>query len=74
MTSTTTSRSAPSAVPAPPRARPRTPDLALLARGLDELEAAAKSRDTAATVRVLARLVPEYAPGAAPPAARATGD
>jgi len=64
----------PTAVPALRRARPRTTDLALLARGLDELEAAARSRDTAATLRILSRLVPEYAPPAADAAARATGD
>jgi len=64
----------PTAIPALRRARPRTTDLALLARGLDELEAAASARDTALTVRILGRLVPEYAPGAALPAARATGD
>ena len=54
----------PTAVPALRRARPRTTDLSLLARGLDELEAAARSRDTAATKRILGRLVPEYAPAA----------
>ncbi|MEQ8399089.1 nucleoside-diphosphate sugar epimerase/dehydratase [Thalassobaculum sp.] len=64
----------PTAIPALRRARPRTTDLALLARGLDELEAAARSRDTAATQRTLARLVPEYAPATPPAVARATGD
>lgn len=64
----------PTAVPALRRARPRISDLALLARGLDELEAAARDRDTAQTLRVLARLVPEYMPPAAEAAARATGD
>ncbi|EDP61449.1 Predicted nucleoside-diphosphate sugar epimerase [alpha proteobacterium BAL199] len=64
----------PTAIPALRRARPRTTDLALLARGLDELEAAARSRDTAATQRTLARLVPEYAPATPPAAVLATGD
>jgi len=64
----------PTAVPTLRRARPRTTDLALLARGLDELEAAARSRDTAATKRILSRLVPEYAPAAVEAVTRATGD
>ncbi|MEQ9330875.1 nucleoside-diphosphate sugar epimerase/dehydratase [Thalassobaculum sp.] len=64
----------PTPVPALRRARPRITDLALLTRGLDELEAAARARDTAQTLRVLSRLVPEYAPPAADAAARATGD
>ena len=64
----------PTAIPALRRARPRTTDLALLARGLDELEAAARSRDTPATQRTLARLVPEYAPATPPAAVLATGD
>ena len=62
----------PTPVPALRRARPRITDLALLARGLDELEAAARARDTAQTLRILSRLVPEYAPPVADAAARAT--
>lgn len=64
----------PTPVPALRRARPRTTDIALMARGLDELEAAARDRDTAATLRILSKLVPEYAPPADAPPARATGD
>ena len=64
----------PTPVPALRRARPRTTDIALMARGLDELEAAARDRDTAATLRILSKLVPEYAPPAEAPPARATGD
>ncbi|GHD55035.1 polysaccharide biosynthesis protein CapD [Thalassobaculum fulvum] len=64
----------PTPVPALRRARPRTTDIALLGRGLDELEAAARDRDTAATLRILSQLVPEYAPPADAPEVRATGD
>ena len=46
-------------------AAPRTIDAATLARGLDDLEAAARSRDTAATLALIAHLVPEYS-GARP--------
>jgi O-antigen biosynthesis protein WbqV len=41
-------------------ARPRTADLAILARALDELEDAARNRRTADTLALLMRLVPEY--------------
>jgi FlaA1/EpsC-like NDP-sugar epimerase len=46
-------------------AAPRTVDAATLARGLDELETAARGRDTAATLALIAHLVPEYS-GARP--------
>jgi O-antigen biosynthesis protein WbqV len=42
-------------------ARPRTTDYAMLARGLKELEEAARDRDSARCQAVLARLVPEFA-------------
>ncbi|NQW12374.1 MAG: polysaccharide biosynthesis protein, partial [Alphaproteobacteria bacterium] len=57
------------AIPAIRRATPRTADLALLARGLDELEAAARARHTEQTRAVLGRLVPEYVAGDATPTA-----
>ncbi|MBM3531790.1 MAG: polysaccharide biosynthesis protein [Alphaproteobacteria bacterium] len=41
-------------------ARPRTVDLAILARALDEVEDAARHRRTADTLSQLGRLVPEY--------------
>lgn len=41
-------------------ARPRTADLAILARALDEIEEAARSRRTADSLAALVRLVPEY--------------
>ena len=47
-------------IPAIHRAHPRTADRALIERGLDELEAAARARRTPATVEILARMVPEY--------------
>ena len=50
----------PTAIPAIRRATPRTADLVLLARGLDELEAAARARRTVQTRAALSRLVPEY--------------
>jgi len=60
------------AVPSIHRAHPRTADRALIERGLDELEAAARARQTAATVDALARMVPEYE-GAGQSATRVTG-
>jgi O-antigen biosynthesis protein WbqV len=48
------------AIPAIRRARPRTADRSLILRGLDELEAAARARRTAATMEILGRMVPEY--------------
>lgn len=56
-------------IPAIRRAHPRTADRALIERGLDELEAAARSRQTAATMEILGRMVPEYEGGATRPAA-----
>ena len=41
-------------------ARPRTADLAILARALDEIEEAARNRRTDDTLAALLRLVPEY--------------
>jgi O-antigen biosynthesis protein WbqV len=41
-------------------ARPRTVDLAILARALDEIEDAARHRRTSDTLSQLGRLVPEY--------------
>ncbi|MSP47984.1 MAG: polysaccharide biosynthesis protein [Alphaproteobacteria bacterium] len=41
-------------------ARPRTVDLAILARALDEIEETARQRRTADTLSLLGRLVPEY--------------
>lgn len=52
-------------VPAIRRAHPRTADRALIERGLDELEAAARARQSAATMEVLGRMVPEYEGGTA---------
>lgn len=52
-------------IPAIRRAHPRTADRALIERGLDELEAAARSRQMGATVEILGRMVPEYESGAA---------
>ena len=46
-------------------AAPRPVDASALARGLDELEAAARCGDNAATLALIARLVPEYS-GARP--------
>jgi O-antigen biosynthesis protein WbqV len=43
----------------------RTVDAATLARGLDELEAAARARDLATSLALIVRLVPEYS-GARP--------
>lgn len=51
-------------------AAPRLSDLATLAPRLDELEAAARARDTDRALETLRRLVPEYGPTAAPAAAR----
>lgn len=56
-------------IPAIRRAHPRTADRALIERGLDELEVAARSRQTAATMEILGRMVPEYEGGATRPAA-----
>jgi FlaA1/EpsC-like NDP-sugar epimerase len=50
-------------------ARPRTVDLAILARALDEVEEAARHRRTVDTLSLLGRLVPEYQ-GAPPVAGR----
>ena len=47
--------------------RPRQIDAAALAQGLTQLEAAARSRDCAATLALIAQLVPEYS-GARPTA------
>lgn len=52
-------------IPAIRRAHPRTADRALIERGLDELEAAARARQSVATMEVLGRMVPEYEGGAA---------
>ncbi|MCR9175830.1 MAG: polysaccharide biosynthesis protein [Alphaproteobacteria bacterium] len=52
----------PTAIPAIRHAQPRTQDIAALIDGLDRLEAAARARDAAATVRILSELVPEYDP------------
>ncbi|MEQ8588068.1 MAG: nucleoside-diphosphate sugar epimerase/dehydratase [Thalassobaculaceae bacterium] len=52
-------------IPAIRRAHPRTADRALIERGLDELEAAARVRQAPATMEVLGRMVPEYEGGAA---------
>lgn len=41
-------------------AAPRTPDLALMARTIDELERSAQTRDAARTLSLLRRLVPEF--------------
>jgi O-antigen biosynthesis protein WbqV len=49
-------------------AAPRTIDAVTLARGLDDLEAAARARDTAAALALIARLVPEYSGAGARPA------
>ena len=60
---------APTAHPALRLAAPRVANLELLGRGLDELAAAAQARRTDETLRLLARLVPEYGdPGPAQPA------
>ncbi|MCR9072263.1 MAG: polysaccharide biosynthesis protein [Alphaproteobacteria bacterium] len=59
----------PTEIPAIRRAHPRTADRALIERGLDELEAAARARQTAATMETLGRMVPEYEGGTARPAA-----
>ena len=50
-------------------AAPRTPDLALMARTIDELERSAQSRDAARTLSLLQRLVPEFDSGDALPVA-----
>ena len=47
-------------------ATPRELDAQAMRRGLDELETAARSRDSAASLGLIARLVPEYS-GARPP-------
>jgi O-antigen biosynthesis protein WbqV len=52
-------------------ARPRPPDLATLADGLAEIEAAARAHDRARVTAALARLVPEYAAAGAAPRRRA---
>ncbi len=41
-------------------AAPRTPDLALMARTIEELERSAQARDAARTLSLLRRLVPEF--------------
>ena len=41
-------------------AAPRTPDLALMARTIDQLERSAQARDAARTLSLLRRLVPEF--------------
>jgi O-antigen biosynthesis protein WbqV len=41
-------------------ARPRTADLAVLARALDELAESARARRTETTLQLVERLVPEY--------------
>jgi len=51
---------APTAHPALRLASPRVADLELLAKGLDELAAAAAARRSEEALRILARLVPEY--------------
>jgi O-antigen biosynthesis protein WbqV len=51
---------APTAHPALRLASPRVADLELLAKGLDELAAAAEARRSDEALRTLARLVPEY--------------
>lgn len=53
-------------------ARPRTVDLAILARALDEIEEAARNRRTDDTLAGLLRLVPEYV-GTMRPGDRRTG-
>ncbi len=53
-------------------ARPRASDYAMLARGLSDLEEAARARDGARCQAALARLVPEFQ-GAVGEAARAAG-
>lgn len=60
---------APTAHPSLRLAAPRVANPELLRRGLDELAGAAARRDTAEALRLLARLVPEYQGGAAPPQA-----
>jgi FlaA1/EpsC-like NDP-sugar epimerase len=56
-------------IPMVRRASPRTVDLAVLRRGLDDLETHATGRDTDATMRSLKQLVPEFkAPGSVDPA------
>ena len=47
-------------------ANPRTSDSAVLARALDELEAAARTRRTADALALLAHIVPEFAGAPAP--------
>ncbi len=55
-------------------ARPRTADVAVLRRALDELEAAARRRDHADGIERLRRLVPEMTtPGATPPVSGSDG-
>ncbi len=54
---------APTGHPSLRLAAPRVANLELLARGLDELAAAAAARDRDAALRLLARLVPEYQGG-----------
>jgi O-antigen biosynthesis protein WbqV len=44
------------------RVAPRTADHALVARALDELEAASRAGDRAETIAIIRRLVPEYLP------------
>jgi O-antigen biosynthesis protein WbqV len=52
----------PTAYPGILLAAPRTADHALLARALDELEAASRAGDRAEAIAIVRRLVPEYQP------------
>jgi FlaA1/EpsC-like NDP-sugar epimerase len=55
-------------------AAPRTADYAMLARSIDELEEAARSRREERTLQILERLVPEYRRSHPRPSAAASGD
>ncbi|NKB56211.1 MAG: NAD-dependent epimerase/dehydratase family protein [Alphaproteobacteria bacterium] len=50
-------------------AAPRTPDLALIARTIDELERTATARDSERTLSLLRRIVPEFESDGADPSA-----
>ncbi|HTV45394.1 MAG TPA: polysaccharide biosynthesis protein, partial [Stellaceae bacterium] len=54
-------------------AAPRTADYAMLARAIDELEEAARSRREERMLQLLERLVPEYRRPASPDLAAITG-
>jgi FlaA1/EpsC-like NDP-sugar epimerase len=61
------------AVPGIRIARPRTADIAVLRRALDELEGAARDRQPEQTLKLLARLVPEFHEPVPTAGARGTG-